>query len=251
MIENIRKVGWIMLSKFINAGNRIELQALDKSQGASQNGESQKTYHSKVISILSEDSLEIAMPMEQTKLILLPVDGEYDLVFYTENTLYQCFARIIDRYKSNNVYILVVELISNLRKFQRREYYRFSCVLEMNARTLQEEEIQAIEEKTPLELQPNLPIKRSVIVDISGGGLRFISSQRYEPDSLIYCGYHLLKDGNYKEYEVVGKVLAVKELENKPGTFEHRVQYYNLDVRTREEIIKFIFEEERRNRKKD
>lgn len=240
-----------MLSKFVKVGDKIELQALDKGADTSQSGEQQKTYHSEVITILSEDSLEIAMPMEQTKLILLPVDGEYDLIFYTDGNLYQCFARIVDRYKSNNVYILVVELISNLRKYQRREYYRFSCVLEMNARTLQEEEIQAIEEKALFELQPNLPIKRSVIVDISGGGLRFISSQRYEPNSLIYCGYQLLKGGNRKQYDVVGQVLAVKELENKPGTFEHRVQYYNLDVHTREEIIKFIFEEERKSRRKD
>ncbi len=240
-----------MLSKFIKEGDRIELQALEKRRRLDREDETQKVYHSRVVSILSEDSLEITMPMEQTKLILLPVDGEYDLIFYTEGALYQCFARIVDRYKSNNAYILVVELTSNLRKYQRREYYRFSCALEMNARTLQEEELQAIEEKAPLELQPNLPIKRSVIVDISGGGLRFISAQRYEPDSLIYCSYQLMKGEQRKKYEVVGKVLAVKELENKPGTFEHRVQYYNLDVRTREEIIKFIFEEERKSRKKD
>ena len=44
---------------------------------------------------------------------------------------------------------------------------------------------------------------------------------------------------------------AVRELENRKGTFEHRVQYYNLDVNTREEIIRFIFEEERKSRKKE
>ncbi len=119
-----------MLSKFIAAGDKIELQAVDKGRGSV--GEiSQKIYYSNVHDILSEDSLEIVMPMEQTKLILLPVDSEYDMVFYGASGLYQCFARIIDRYKSNNVYILVVELTSNLRRYQRREYYRFSCALEM------------------------------------------------------------------------------------------------------------------------
>ena len=78
-----------------------------------------------------------------------------------------------------------------------------------------------------------------------------MSSQRYEPGSLILCNYHLLKDGERKQYDVVGKVLAVRELENRKGTFEHRVQYYNLDVNTREEIIRFIFEEERKSRKKE
>ncbi len=239
-----------MLSKFVKEGDKVELSAVGRKFYKSF-GEGQKLYYSKVYEILSEDSMEIIMPMEKTKLILLPVDGEYNMVFYGATGLYQCFARVADRYKSNNVYILVMELTSNLRKYQRREYYRFSCALEMCSRTLEEEEVQAIEQKEPYVLQPNLPIKRSVIVDISGGGLRFMSSQRYEPGSLIYCSYHLLKGTKHKKYEVVGKVLAVKELENRRGTFEHRVQYYNLDTRTREEIIRFIFEEERKSRKRD
>lgn len=240
-----------MLSKLIEEGNRVELSSVDSEYNMGSE-ENQKTYYSKVYTILSEDTMEILMPMEQTKLILLPVDGEYNMVLYTEeHGLFQCFVRIIDRYKSNNVYILVVELTSNLRKYQRREFYRFSCALEMCSRTLEEDEVQAIEQKNPYILQPTLPLKRSIIVDISGGGIRFLSTQRYEPGSLIYCSYYLARGKDSKQYEVVGKVLDVKELESRPGTFEHRVQYYDLDVKTREEIIKFIFEEERKERKKD
>lgn len=238
-----------MLSKFVEEGNKIELQNVEKD-GEQQGEEKRKTYFSSVHEILSEDTLEITMPTEKTKLILLPVDSEYNMIFYGESGLYQCFARIIDRYKSNNVYILVVELTSNLRKYQRREYYRFSCALEMAARNLEETEMQAIEQNIPYSLTPGLPLKQSVIVDISGGGLRFISSQSYEPGSLIYCSYHLLKGSERKKYEVIGKVLSVKELEKREGTFEHRVQYYDMDTETREEIIKYIFEEERKSRRK-
>ncbi len=237
-----------MLSNFISVGDKIELQQADKSSAP--NGKA-KIYYSTVYEILSEDSLEITMPMEQTKLILLPVDSEFELIFYSSGSLYQCMSRIIDRYKSNNVYILVVELISNLRKYQRREYYRFSCALEMCSRNLEEEEVLAVEKRAQYILQPGLPLKRSVIVDISGGGLRFISTQKYEPESLLYCSYHLLKGEERKQYEVVGKVLAVKELPNRPGTYEHRVQYYNMDADVREEIIKYIFEEERKSRRKE
>ena len=240
-----------MLSRFVEEGSKVELRSLERGLEEKEAKSATKVYQSQVLQIISDDRLEIAMPMEQTKLILLPVDTEYDLIFFEETSLYQCFARIIDRYKSNNVYVLVMELTSNLRKYQRREYYRFSCALDMCARNLEEEEIQAVEKNAPYELQPGLPLKHSVIVDISGGGLRFMSSQRYEPGSLILCSYHLLKDGERKKYEVVGKVLAVKELENRKGTFGHRVQYYNLDVTTREEIIRFIFEEERKSRKKE
>lgn len=239
-----------MLSKFISVGDKIEIHPVGKLNDPGAETE-KKIYFSKVYDILSEDTLEILMPMEQTKLILLPVDSEYDLVFYQEGGLYQCMARVTDRYKSNNVYILVVELTSNLRKYQRREYYRFSCALEMCARNLEEEELEAVENNLPYTLTPGLPLKQSIIVDISGGGLRFLSSQRYEPESMLYINYNLIKGTENKLYEIIGKVLSVKELENRKGTYEHRVQYYDMNRKTREEIIKYIFEEERKNRRKE
>lgn len=232
----------IILSKYIAPGSRIELQ---KTKRYRNDEEKNKVYVSQVVDILSDDRIEISMPMEKTKLILLPVDVEYDLYIFTPNGLYQCYARVVDRYKNNNRFSLLVELTSNLRKYQRREYYRFSCALEMNSRPLQEEEVQAIE-KNSVILTPELPLQRSVIVDISGGGLRFVAEYAYEVGSLILCRYFLWIDGENKEYNLCGKVLSVKEVDNRPGFFEHRVQYVNMDKDNREEIIRYIFNEERK-----
>ena len=237
-----------MLEKYIIPGQKVELQALERTKLKDEE-KTVKTYGSKVYDILSEDRMEILMPMEQTKLILLPVDGEFEIFFFTDNGLYECVARIIDRYKSNNVYIILIELQTNLRKYQRREYYRYSCALEMDTRNLAEQEIQAIE-KNKNYLVPGLPLKHSVIVDISGGGLRFVSNYKYDKESLIYCKYSLFLHGEEKIYEIVSEILEVKELENKKGEFEHRIRYKNLSSQEREEIIQFIFEEERKNRHK-
>lgn len=233
----------IILSKYIVPGSRIELQKTRRYR--SKDDEENKVYASQVVDIISDDRIEIAMPMEKTKLILLPVDVEYDLYFFTPNGLYQCYARVVDRYKNNNRFSLLLDLTSNLRKYQRREYYRFSCALEMNSRPLQEEEVQAFE-KNDVVLTPELPLQRSVIVDISGGGLRFVAEYAYEVDSLILCKYVLWIDGENKEYNLCGKVLSVKKVDNRPGFFEHRVQYVNMDKDNREEIIKYIFNEERK-----
>lgn len=243
-----------LLEKYVVPGCRVDLQAIDRSKDRiKEKSESRKSYQSQVIDVLSEDRVEIAMPMEKSKLILLPVDGEYDLYFYSDNGLYQCYARIVDRYKNNSMYVLVLDLISNLRRHQRREYYRFSCALEMNSRELQDEEVAATG-KLDQALIPYLPLKSSVIVDISGGGLRFVANYAYEAQSLILCKYHLLIGGEAKEYNLAGKVLSVRELENRKGVFEHRVQYVNVDAADREEIIKYIFDEERKtlkNHKRD
>lgn len=238
-----------MFSKFISIGDRVEMQSVARG-GMTQEGNGGKVYNSVVQDILSEDVIEVRMPMEKSKLILLPVDAEFDLVFYGTSGLFQCLARITDRYKSNNVYLLQMEMISNLRKYQRREFFRLRCALEMYTRSLKESEVQTIESRQPYSLTKGLPLKQSVVVDISGGGLRFLSPERYEAGSLLYCSYHLMNGGEHKKFEVICKVLSSIELDNRPGTFEHRVQYYDLDPDVREEIIKYIFEEERKNRQK-
>lgn len=239
-----------MISKYVEPGDKQELVLVEHRPGINEEL-AKRVYISKVNDILSEDRMEIMMPMEKTKLILLPVDAEYDMAIYSKNGLYQCFVRVVDRYKSDNMYLLVVELTSNLRRNQRREYYRFSCALEMCSRALETAEIEAVEKNDNFNLVPGLPLKRSVVVDISGGGLRFISEHKYDEDCFIYCSYHLLVNGVRKLYEIVGKVLEVKPVENRKGVFEHRVQYVNISEGVREQIIRYIFQEERKNMKKD
>lgn len=246
-----------MLSDFVAAGQIVEIQAVnpvpeegeEEKQAQLLEGGERKVYRTKVFDVLSEDQLELMMPLEKGKVILLQVDGEFDLCFYTEKGLYQCYARVLDRYKSNNVYIVVMELTSNLRKHQRREFYRFGCALNMSSRLMEKDEIAAAEQGRSY-LMPGLSMRQGVAVDISGGGLRFIADFSYEAGSYIYCSYTLHVKGQPKQYNLAGKVLSVRELEDKPGTFEHRIQYVNLDVDEREEIIRYIFEEERRQRHK-
>ena len=238
-----------MIEKYIVPGQKIEMKSVKRSLVDKE--EKETTHTSIVFDVLSEDRIEVQMPIEQTTLILLPVDGEYELYFYTDNGLYECRGRVIDRYKSNNVYILLFELETNLRKYQRREYYRYSCALDMDTRNLCEEEVASADKKANVRLVPGLPLKRSIIVNISGGGLRFVANYKYDKDSYILCKYHLLRKGEEKDYEIVCKILDVKEIETRPGEYEHRVQYMNLDVQDREEIIQFIFDEERRIRRRE
>lgn len=239
-----------MLSDIVIAGQVVEVRLVDAPMEQEDSAEiEKKVYRTKVFDVVSEEQLEIMMPLEKEKLVLLPVDGELDLCFYTPKGLYQCYAKVKDRYKSNNVYILVMELTTNLRKHQRREYYRLGCALQMDSRELETQELEEMGEKEHF-IVPGLPLKHSVIVDISGGGLRFIADYRYHVGCMIYCNYNLSLKGEVKQYHLVGKVLECVELENKPGVYEHRVQYVNPDKGVREEIIKYIFQEERKQRQK-
>lgn len=236
-----------MIEKLISPGDKVELKSTvsvvlpDGTEGV-------KTYKSSVHDILEDGRLELLMPMEQQKLVLLPVDGEYDVCFFTGGGMYRANVRIADRQKINNTYIVVVEMITNLHKFQRREYYRFNCVIDMDVRLLTEHEIDAFG-KGLADLVPNAVMTRGVIVDISGGGLRFVSRDIHEQGTILLMKFSLPIQEVEKPFEIPAKVIYCGEIENREAEYENRVKFEFIGGATREEIIKYIFDAERKNRK--
>lgn len=234
-----------MLTDLVKPGNRIDIQTVEQAiLGSSAEA---KVYSSKIYDILDDEKLEILMPMNGTKLILLPVDGEYQFCFYTAKGLYQCTVRIVERYKENNVYLLLCEMTSPIGKYQRREYYRLACILPMRSRDLMEEEIKAMED-FKYQLMAGLPLTKGNIVDISGGGIRFVSNARYEPGTPIVVYFNLNVHGKETTYELFGDVLSSKQNDVKKELYEHRLKFTVIDNKQREEIIRFVFEEERKSR---
>ena len=236
-----------MLSKYVSIGDKLDLETIEGLNDPDLNPqEGRKNYRSQVYDIVSEDQIKIAMPMEAGKVILLPVDGEYNVCFYTQTGLYQCLGRIIDRYKSDNIFVLVMELTTDLRKYQRREYYRLNCVLEMKSREVTENDVNVSERVSFLDT--DITFNNGVMVDISGGGARFISRARYPKGANILFVFSLYVSGSLNEYKLIGKVLRSEKIENREDEYEHRIQFVNIMNDDRESIIRYIFEEERKNR---
>ena len=61
----------------------------------------------------------------------------------------------------------------------------------------------------------------------------------------------MLVNGKLTEYKLLGRVLYSEELASRPGSYEHRIQFVNIMNDERESIIKFIFEEERKIRRRE
>ncbi len=237
-----------LLSKFISPGARIELEPIER---VLQEGSEKKIYESKVVDVIGDDRLEIFMPIEQTKLVLLPVNGEYHIHFFTARGLFQCDAKVANRYKGGSMFLLEMKITSQLQKYQRREYYRFPCMLDMEVRELTEDEKRGIEREDTFYAEDDLPGDKAVILDLSGGGLRFTSATPFEPKSTVVCSYTLRRESGNKRMCIAGELLSCKRLENNPGQYEQRVRFTHISPREREENIRYIFEEERKKRQKD
>lgn len=235
-----------MLTKYVMPGEKVEIATILKAGSSKE----RKVYHTKVFDVENDEEVKLVMPMEQGKLILLSIDAEYDVCFYTKNGLYQAFARVSDRYKSNNTYVVNMELTSNLRKHQRREYYRLNCVLEMKCTCISEQQEVEIRDHHVEFIDTDLTVLDGTIVDISGGGVRFISNTRFSPEEIIQFTFSLKGTEGMVPYTLVGKILRTEEIDNRPGEYESRVMFTTIDAESRESIIKYIFEEQRKIRRR-
>ncbi len=243
-----------MLRDYIVPGDRLELTAVHDETGTNiaeqVQGKEKRVYRTRIHEIRTEDEIEIEMPLEHGNIQMLPVGGEYDLCFYSRKGLYQAYAVVIDRFKSNNFFILVMNLTTNLRKFQRREYYRLNCVLDMKCRKLTEQEEKIMDERTVEFMNTDFTLEDGVIVDISGGGARFVSDTPFDTSDHILFRFTLEIDRIPRVYSLIGRIVSSNELDGQDGKYEIRIQFIHIDSKDRESIIRYIFEEQRKIRQK-
>ena len=237
-----------MIEKFISPGDKLEMKSTtdvklpDGSQGV-------RLYKSTVYDVLDDGRIEIVMPYGAEQACSAPglMENTRSASSHMEACIVQMYV-FLDRDKINNTYVLIAEMITNLHKFQRREYYRFNCVIEMKMRELNKAEVEAFSKNLGY-LISEADMLRGVIVDISGGGLRFVSRTPYRQGTVLYLKYKLEIADKEKEFNMAAMVLSSEQIPNRADEYQNRVKFLNMNTTTREDIIKYIFNEERKNRK--
>lgn len=243
-----------MLSKIVSLGDKVEVTRVDSGENYKKN-EKITTYFSRIYDIIEEDKLKISMPMEGTRLIVMDKNTKYELCIYTTYGLYKCRALLVDRYKEGNVFVAVLELYTGLQKFQRRQYYRLECNIALQYRILTEEETELLlNNRMPASFQNSLMSSgqiQGITLDISGGGIRFVSDTANEKGSHMLIEFNIPLGEEMKYFSIVSVQIDSRKIPNKEAVYEHRIQFENITKREREDLIKYIFEEERRFRKNE
>lgn len=205
-------------------------------------GEQKKAYYSQIMDKVNSTQLLITMPTQGTKMIPLDKGKRYRCEFYTEKGLFSGDFVVIERRREGNIPVIVLEIRTTLKKVQRREFYRLDCTLPMKYRTAEKDETIAREQLRDMQWQDG------VVLDISGGGLRFAISGALEVGSYIQCKLVLEVHGNYKEFFIYGEVISCKNRPNHVRLHECRIKFYKLSEAESDQIVSFIFTEERKKR---
>ena len=244
-----------MDSKILNVGDKVEIRISQKVKTEKGTQSVVKIYKSTVQNMTKDGLLEISMPVENGKVILFPSGVSFEFIFYCASGIYQCVAQIIERYKKGNLYMLLLEPKTPLQKLQRREYYRFDCAIDINYWKITEDDAQGAEISELNYIygvgDPDTICETAVAVDISGGGIRFVADEPGEKGEYVLIDIWLENDMEEQQLELKGKVLSCRPVETVgKRKYEYRVQFLIEDPRQREVIIKYIFEQERKNRQK-
>ncbi|CRZ34543.1 c-di-GMP-binding flagellar brake protein YcgR [Herbinix hemicellulosilytica] len=248
-----------MLRDLVKIGDKVELKQLDQKGNLIK---SANTYVSQVVDFGEEGTICLASPIKNGLLVILNKWVSYRLYFYTEKGLYQCNGHMLNIYREKNMPMVIMKLTSDLEKVQRRKYFRLECVHDILYRRITEEEL-TLEQKliydNSVTPQEQAEIRKKLaeitgkwtngcITDLSGGGCRFNSKEELKPGDKILLKLSFTVKNQLKKLEITSVIIASEKMYRRTGFYEHRVEFEGISPKDREDLIKYIFEQERKRR---
>lgn len=251
-----------MLSEVLTLGDKIDIKPLDKAGKPHHNA---RTFVSQLVDFVDSDIINISAPIVLGRAMILGTGEYFNLCFYTNRGLYQCNCIVLSSHRDNNTIVIVVRITTNLEKYQRRQYYRLECLIDIEYRVIRPEEemlqkkLAANDFKNEKEREECKEVLnyfesdwiKATVMDLSGGGARFNSSVNHNLGDKVRILLNLSMSGDSKRLALTANIIASSRNIYKNNMIENRVEFIEIKQRDREELIKFIFEQDRKRRGKE
>ena len=235
------------IADYVKPGDKIDINFLHQNNG--------KTYKSSVFDFISDNELEIGMPTDGGRMVMFNIGFECQFYFYTSRGLFTCEAVITNRYKRDNFYLLSAKIKTGLKKFQRREFFRLECLIDFAYYKISREvaNLETTEELFEEITNPDYIEQKTLArtKDISGGGMKFTTMEPLEIGSKILAVMRLSNEKIDHMFYLVTDIVACDPVEKMQGLWMVRGKYEFKNIKDRDLIIRYVFEEDRMIRKKE
>ena len=244
-----------MSSDVLQIGQKVEIRIVMEIAQEKKTGVAARVFKSQLLDMKDNGDLEMAMPYNGTRIVLLPLELRYEFLFVTDsNQMYKAEGEIKERYKSENRFLIRIRLLTGLEKIQRRAFFRWECSMDVTFWRITEEQMALGNTRQIIkELQDENYFSYQVkarTIDISGGGARFQSYQPLDEGQCILMCINLKSEEKDEQILVPGRVLTTEEIKTPHHTaYRSRVVFVNTDKEINEAIVRFVFSEERKYRK--
>lgn len=205
-----------------------------------------------VYDVIDDEKIIISHPLHQGALYPMSRNSEYYFRFFIENLgMFLFKGTIFGRMNYDNLPSVVIVLASEIKKVQRRKFFRVHFHSEgyfVKRIELSEEEI----EKKKLEMQKKFKNIKDIVIDeveevrtdfraldLSGGGIRVLTRKTFDIGEILEGAFKI--GAVWVDFK--GEVLRVDKKD--AGTFEVSMKFMELDDNTQSKIVSYVFEAER------
>lgn len=194
-----------------------------------------KFYPSQILDITRKNTYIISGPIYKNKIVPLHINEIIGVSRLIENKGRYLFdAKVIMR-NHGRIYKLELERISNIIKYQQRDFFRFEVAIpvikKMELKTKEGEEILSEVCKTK---------------DISGSGMKLLSNFEHKVGDKVSCEFKI--DNN--PIKVNSEIVRIDDIDTFDYDYSLGIKYLDITEMDRDIIIKFIFEKQRLLREK-
>lgn len=227
----------------LKIGDKIEI---GKDVGKGLLGEADFTVYTSQVLDFKDDETIIAMPISEGHVVPLEVGSKLEAFFYTAQGIYRCDCQITRRGREDNIHMCAITFLTELEKFQRREYYRLECSIGAKVTVLDLMEIFHFAQNRALPEKTNNEPVNATIIDISGGGVRFLADYKFGRGDYVSIKFVIDMNSGNKSVELVAKVIQSSESPKRARMYDTRLQFKEIAPEVRNMLVKYIFEQQRK-----
>lgn len=234
----------------ITIGDKLELKKIETE---SQENPSRKApiYISQVLDESQNGEYLVSMPLSEGKVIPLGVGQEFNAIFYSKKGLLQCQVEVTDRFRQEELFLMKLTPKTILEKIQRREYFRLPCHQPLKYHVLSDTEQKQLEEQQECDIdEVTAEWRRATMLDLSGGGIWVVSSMQEKRNSIVQVSFEITINNKKERIYAFAILLRSERNQNSQTEYDHHLMFWNMEQKIREKIIRFIFDEQRKNRAK-
>ena len=215
-----------MLIENIKIGDRVEIQQ-------NREGERPKTHVSQVENKLDGDKIIVNVPISYGQLIELSKGTKYKFLFFTDKGIIRFEGVVEGHMEEGGFAVMLVKLEGEGERIQRRDFFRFACVLPVKFLLLDNVTMSEVDENE---------VFQGIIKDIGGGGVCFLANESIDEGSAIKLVIKLEND----ILLAIGEVIQKHYFPKSNYRYQYRVGFIGIHPVEQEKIVQFIFNEQKR-----
>ncbi len=177
----------------------------------------------------SESTFMITIPMKGNSYLPISVGEKVELHYYDKDDIYKFESTVISR-ENKGFPVLIMRNPKEYKKIQRRKYVRIPVTSYVRYMSIDRDY-----KLRRLDLATINSMKKTTVLDVSGGGIRFKSNEDIKNQILLV-------QINFNELEITAKGQIVRCIyDETERVYDCGLSFTEIGTQEREKLISYIF----------